>query len=74
MDGHTAINHIRAGDAGEKMRHVWITALTADARAEQKERVLAAGANDYLLKPIRLSDLDALLRRFVAFKHSADKT
>ncbi len=67
MDGLTAIKHIRAGDTGESMKQVWITALTADARAEQKERVLGAGANDYLLKPVRLKDLESLLIRFVAF-------
>lgn len=66
MDGHAAISRIRAGEAGESMRQVWITALTADARQEQKERVLEAGANDYLLKPVRLKDIDSMMRRFMA--------
>lgn len=70
MDGHTAIAKIRAGEAGESMRSVWITALTADARVEQKERVLEAGANDYLLKPVRLKDMEAMLRRFMANRSS----
>ncbi|MFZ9681702.1 MAG: ATP-binding protein [Cephaloticoccus sp.] len=66
MDGHAAISRIRAGEAGESMRQVWITALTADARQEQKEGVLEAGANDYLLKPVRLKDMDSMMRRFMA--------
>jgi len=70
MDGHTAIAKIRTGEAGENMRSVWITALTADARVEQKERVLEAGANDYLLKPVRLKDMEAMLRRFMAARSS----
>lgn len=71
MDGYTAIGQIRSGAAGENMRKVWITALTADARVEQRERVLTAGANDYLLKPVRLKELEALMRRFVAEKKAA---
>jgi PAS domain S-box-containing protein len=68
MDGYTAIQKIRDGSGGENMRHVWITALTADARAEQKERVMEAGANDYLLKPVRLKDMEAMMRRFNAHR------
>jgi PAS domain S-box-containing protein len=63
MDGLTAIEHIRRGAAGEKMREVWIIALTADAREEQRARVLAAGADDYLTKPLKPAELtDAFLR------------
>jgi len=71
MDGYTAIGQIRSGAAGENMRKVWITALTADARIEQRERVLAAGANDYLLKPVRLKELEALMRRFMVAQQQA---
>lgn len=66
MDGLTAIKGIREGQAGEAMRSVWITALTADARIDQKERVMKAGANDYLVKPVRLADLQKMLERYVA--------
>ena len=66
MDGVTAIEEIRRGTAGEDRRDVWIVALTADAREEQKDRVRAAGANDYLTKPIRVPELTAALQRFVA--------
>lgn len=65
MDGVTATEHIRAAKAGGEMRAVWIIALTADARDEQRERALSAGANDYLTKPIRLSDLTIALQKFV---------
>ena len=36
--------------------------LTADARPEQKQKVFAAGANDYLVKPVSLAELAASLR------------
>lgn len=64
MDGVTATKKIRAGEAGEPARAVWIIALTADAREEQRSRTLAAGANDYLTKPVRLSELTAAFQRF----------
>ena len=66
MDGVSAITAIRSGRAGENMRDVWIAALTADARVDQQHRVKEAGGNDYLIKPVRLEDLDKMLRRFLA--------
>ena len=64
MDGLTAIKKIRAGAAGVDSQRVWIIALTADARAEQRQRTLAAGANDYLTKPVQRRDLMAALERY----------
>jgi PAS domain S-box-containing protein len=66
MDGLTATTLIRAGVIGAERRNVWIVALTADARAEQRTRALAAGANDYLTKPVHVSDLTAALERYLA--------
>lgn len=66
MDGATAIGAIRDGLAGENMRDVWIAALTADARPEQKKRVRELGANDYLVKPVRIAELRKMLERYVA--------
>ena len=64
MDGLAAITEIRAGRAGLRSTTVWIAALTADARDDQRARALAAGANDYLTKPLKLHDLEAALQRF----------
>jgi CheY-like chemotaxis protein len=65
MDGLSATKKIRAGEAGDLSRNVWIIALTADARAEQRHRTLAAGANDYLTKPVRIPEFAAALRRYL---------
>jgi DNA-binding response OmpR family regulator len=43
---------------------VWIIALTADARTEQRQRTLNAGANDYLTKPVHLRDLMTAFERY----------
>lgn len=64
MDGIAALQEIRAGQAGLRAQTMWIIALTADAREEQKTRGIAAGLNDYLTKPIKVGELEAALRRF----------
>jgi len=70
MDGETAIAAIRDGQIGDSMRDVWIAALTADARPEQKKKVSEAGANDYLVKPVRIKELQKMLERYVEHEKS----
>jgi CheY-like chemotaxis protein len=41
----------------------YIIALTANVLYGDREKCLAAGMNDYLTKPLHLSDLDAVLKR-----------
>ncbi len=52
MDGYQASAQIRAGAAGEKMLHVPIIAMTANAMKGDKEKCLLAGMSDYVSKPI----------------------
>lgn len=61
MDGHEATRRIRAlgGVAGR----VPIIALTAFAREVDRELALAAGMTDYLSKPIRATDLVAMIEK-----------
>ncbi len=65
LDGIAALQEIRAGRAGPQAQTLWIVALTADARAEERARAMAAGLNDFLTKPLRISELQASLRRFL---------
>ncbi len=66
MDGLTAIRKIRAGEAGDAATDIWIVALTADARAERREEVFEAGANDFLTKPVAVAEFRASLERLRA--------
>ncbi len=62
MDGLEAIRAIRAKEQNSGA-HVPIIALTAHAMKGDRERCLAAGADDYVTKPIRIQELMASMDR-----------
>lgn len=55
MDGLATANRIR--DLDRPSARAQIVALTADARPEERSRLLEAGFDDYLNKPINIPDL-----------------
>jgi CheY-like chemotaxis protein len=59
MDGLEAIRRIRARGDLDKLP---IIALTAKAMRDDQENCLAAGANDYVAKPIDVDKLLSLIR------------
>lgn len=64
MDGLEATRHIRALESGQN-RHITIIGMTANAIKGDREQCLAAGMDGYLAKPIRRSDLAAVLVRWL---------
>jgi PAS domain S-box-containing protein len=62
MDGFEAISRIRSDDAGKKVK---IISATASVFEEDRRLVLAAGADEFLPKPIRETDLFEMVRKFL---------
>jgi CheY-like chemotaxis protein/anti-sigma regulatory factor (Ser/Thr protein kinase) len=66
MSGIEATAAIRARETARGTPHLPIVALTASAMTGDRERCLAAGMDDYLAKPIRSNELQAVLGRWGA--------
>ncbi|BAY59954.1 multi-sensor hybrid histidine kinase [Calothrix brevissima NIES-22] len=62
LDGIEAIARIRQDS---HIAHIPIIALTALAMSGDRDRCLAAGANDYLAKPVKLKQLETTIRQLV---------
>ena len=64
MDGFQATAEIRRKERSDE--HVPIIAMTANAMAEDRDRCLAAGMDDYLSKPVQSKILAETLLRWVS--------
>lgn len=65
MDGTTAIRTLRAQGYGKP-----IVSLTANATQEDRERCYAAGANDFITKPINVSVFQDILNTYLKVRES----
>jgi CheY-like chemotaxis protein len=61
MDGFETIMRIRQE---ERLAHIPIIAITALAMPGDREKCLAAGANEYLVKPVQLAHLVQTIQQY----------
>jgi CheY-like chemotaxis protein len=64
VDGFSVLRTIRSSDRPE-LAAMPIIVLTALAMKGDREKCLAAGANEYLAKPVKLQELDQTMRRIL---------
>jgi PAS domain S-box-containing protein len=67
MDGYTATREIRDRESKQfyqSNRPITIIAMTANAMAEDRERCIASGMDDYLSKPVARENLMAVLNKW----------
>lgn len=70
-DGYDFIRMIRVND---HLDHIPVIAVTAQAMPGDREKCLAAGASDYISKPINVDRLMELLYKYkIAGSETADK-
>jgi len=73
MNGIDATKEILHYEQVNHLRHVPIVALTANALAGDRERYIEAGMDNYLPKPINLSDLRNLIEMYHSKHRAAPK-
>ncbi|NBC29829.1 MAG: response regulator [Spirochaetes bacterium] len=62
LSGQEAVQRIRSGSAGASVRDVYVAAVTGHAAEGDRERILASGMDNYVLKPVTADDLETLFR------------
>lgn len=64
LDGFEATRKIRFAEASTG-RHAIIIAMTANAMQGDKEKCIEAGMDDYISKPVRLTTLEEMIKKWI---------
>ena len=62
LDGMEVVRQLKQDP---QTRQIPVVAVTAMARTEDRDRILAAGCDDYIKKPYMIDGLEATIRRFL---------
>lgn len=73
MDGVEATHEIINYEVEEKLEHVPIVALTANALNGDRERFISEGLDEYVSKPIETSELLYILKKFLSPKEEEEE-
>jgi PAS domain S-box-containing protein len=73
MNGYEATRRIRSGGAGIDNAQIPIVAFTAAAMTGDKDKCIEAGMNDYVAKPVSLSQLGEVLQKYLATSGGAEE-
>lgn len=63
MDGYEVTRKIRSREEGKKRTP--IIAVTANTSAGEQENCLKAGMDDFVQKPIRIKELENILKKYI---------
>lgn len=64
MDGYQATKRIREIEDRHQLKHMPIFALSAHVMSEEKQKAVSAGMDEFLMKPIKGSDLFEVLSQY----------
>jgi len=65
IDGIELVKRIKQNP---ELTHIPIVAITALAKAEDRERILKAGCVEYLSKPFNIQDLETIIRHHLKYQ------
>ena len=72
LDGYEATRVIRRQEQAGQKKRIPIVALTANVMAEDRERCLKSGMDDYLPKPLSREELEHVLARWLGPSHASE--
>ena len=65
LDGIEVVTHLKQNPL---TAIIPVIAVTAMARAEDRQRILAAGCNEFVTKPFNIDELEVLLRNYLNYE------
>ncbi|PRR37327.1 response regulator [Borreliella burgdorferi] len=67
-DGFSVAKEIRKFEKAKNLKPCVLVAVTAHALQEYKDKCLASGMNDYISKPIHISSIKTILKKYLQFE------